>query len=946
MTAQPVDPSVDTFRLATDTEVEAALLPDHAALLTSKAVNLPVAVAEETFSVTRPEQMPHDLKWVFERPRKCAKKIDASRCHAPAAFGPGIIYTWRNQDGQVRYQFNPTWGVCDEHGAAWLPTNSDEQPVKYLFEPGPSIPLWVAKSMIERIKTAKNILFVEGTKQYLAVVSALLNEEDWLVVGIAGCQNWRSGGIPNAHIDELAADRSGTVAVAFDSDVLTNESVFDAGKALDLVLVAASGRKGCYLKIPVNMSAGNGVDDWLGSSVKPARRTTALLNQLTNADTCKALPAKFPGKRRVTVSDDDADAELFAPTKVKHALIDIEAGWVKVPDTRVKKDGYTEIKEGPIVAGFVPRIVRSYVVGDLHNITDRDVFHDIEVTQNGVVYEAINVSDAQIGKREGFDRLLRSMGMTAPAWVSDPYSHAQVLAAMRADSEINAVKGEAMSHTGWWDHPELGPVFLVPGGGISADGWITERKTMFERGSNRSKIDLCALETATQEEIRKAVETANEIFDAFDPEHQTFPLLLISQIALAASGLMSRGTPYVIGKRASGKSATVECGMTFYGRGIDPEVMIDQTGRKAVSVGYGLSNVMIALDDIKPTPADPEAYKATVKGVHGNSRRGYDGAKAGSSSMQMSDTSRTGWAPGQPEQTDPFFIMTGEIVPPELDPSTLERLFIHQHLSQHLRNGKRLNAIAGSGILALANAAYIQHTARSIVAAGGMGSWMLELIERSEALVEAYESDFPTADGPSKRTALVLGHRLIGASLWAAFCVEVGVWSEEYAERWEDAAVDTLVAAMHWHFDNYGTGSSSKSNRWIIDAVKNAVAGSPRWFIATSLATGITKVEQGTERRTMIGCGHSLTHDGESREYIALSGVKVAEALGMKSIEVEAALKTVAEPRLVKGSKRYTRPIKALNTSVSFYWIPREVWDAEADDIETPDNVVSIKAAG
>ena len=65
---------------------------------------------------------------------------------------------------------------------------------KYLFPKDAAAPLWVHPRIRDRVGNVKTVVFVEGTKQYLAAVSAAA--DDVLVVGLAGCWGWSHDGMP------------------------------------------------------------------------------------------------------------------------------------------------------------------------------------------------------------------------------------------------------------------------------------------------------------------------------------------------------------------------------------------------------------------------------------------------------------------------------------------------------------------------------------------------------------------------------------------------------------------------------------------------------------------------------------------------------------------------------------------------------------------------------
>jgi putative DNA primase/helicase len=106
----------------------------------------------------------------------------------------------------------------------------------------------------------KPLIFVEGTKQYLAAVTALVGGGDYTAVGLSGCNGWLQGGDP---VDDFGHLNLGgrDVITCFDADWTTNRDVYDAAKRLTDWLTLHGARTVKHISLP---GGGNtGLDDVL-----------------------------------------------------------------------------------------------------------------------------------------------------------------------------------------------------------------------------------------------------------------------------------------------------------------------------------------------------------------------------------------------------------------------------------------------------------------------------------------------------------------------------------------------------------------------------------------------------------------------------------------------------------------------------------------------------------
>ncbi len=139
--------------------------------------------------------------------------------------GGGLLFAITRPNGMTSYSFRPDAIDPDNPGRKY------EQPCKALGGPGNVLGLMPGDRHLIT-DTSVPIVFVEGAKKMLAVVSAARRSAAVvLVVSISGVWNWLSEGKPIA--DMLAIPVEGREAyIGFDSDVFRNPDVGGAARRL------------------------------------------------------------------------------------------------------------------------------------------------------------------------------------------------------------------------------------------------------------------------------------------------------------------------------------------------------------------------------------------------------------------------------------------------------------------------------------------------------------------------------------------------------------------------------------------------------------------------------------------------------------------------------------------------------------------------------------------
>ncbi len=136
---------------------------------------------------------------------------------------PGILFNVTRPNGEMSCSFRP-----DEVDPK-NPGHKYEQPCKALGGPGNVLAIPAGQRHLVD-DTSVPLIFVEGVKKMLAVVSAARAAGAVvLVVAISGVWNWLSGGQPIADLLEIPMEGR-EVYIGFDSDVFRNPDVTDAAR--------------------------------------------------------------------------------------------------------------------------------------------------------------------------------------------------------------------------------------------------------------------------------------------------------------------------------------------------------------------------------------------------------------------------------------------------------------------------------------------------------------------------------------------------------------------------------------------------------------------------------------------------------------------------------------------------------------------------------------------
>ena len=225
-------------------------------------------VEESLRSVTSIEELPADFK----------QKVDPS---APT----GILFRWQSpaDPEKVTWQFRPDTPIYGDNG----------RELKYIFPYRKGMP-----GTLRSVKSDGSVLVaVEGTKQGLAVASALRDLPEYVVASFPGATGWGKEGRLSPEWLALSRNKTKTYIV-LDADAGSNRMVYDAGHRFKAAL--GSGRNIKFVATPGGGT--EGIDDFL-AKLDDHDRAPILLDLFRTA-----IPKPAPkAPPRHVISDDDAD---------------------------------------------------------------------------------------------------------------------------------------------------------------------------------------------------------------------------------------------------------------------------------------------------------------------------------------------------------------------------------------------------------------------------------------------------------------------------------------------------------------------------------------------------------------------------------------------------------------------------------------------------------------
>lgn len=262
---------------------------EHLDFLAKQGISRDVAEAAGIYSVLERDDIPTEFrKW----PGRDAV--------------PGLIFPWRGYEGDGLLQLRPDRPV----------RKSDGTLAKYMFPKHSKLVLNVHPMMdalVDDTKIPK--IFVEGTKQPLAVISSLVSGADYAVIGMAGCWGFKQDHKEITDFKALGGVLPGSMAyLGLDADWQHNPLVWDAAKEVTGHLKALGAVDVHYILVPGGGT--DGLDDYLADQLDPG---AVMRNLIATAE--KTL-GRRPAKSRASTYFDNTKS-LLADTAAKQ-LIDTD----------------------------------------------------------------------------------------------------------------------------------------------------------------------------------------------------------------------------------------------------------------------------------------------------------------------------------------------------------------------------------------------------------------------------------------------------------------------------------------------------------------------------------------------------------------------------------------------------------------------------------------------
>ncbi len=253
-----------TIPLAADNMGRAApgtcrISTDHARLLEASAIAVCVAAEAGVYSVSQVADLPQEFR------------------HYGTKAVPALVFSYEGLGVPAVPQLRPD--------NAWPGSNGST--AKYLFPSGAVTPVTVHPRMRARVlDVQKPLVFVEGTKQYLAAVTALEGEHV-AAVGMSGCWGWSHDKKLTPGLLDIPLEGR-IVYLLLDADRTTNSHVFDAAAALAAQLTTIRGvAEVRYASLPTQGTSG--LDDVL--ALAPAAERGAVIRRIL------AEATEDPGER-------------------------------------------------------------------------------------------------------------------------------------------------------------------------------------------------------------------------------------------------------------------------------------------------------------------------------------------------------------------------------------------------------------------------------------------------------------------------------------------------------------------------------------------------------------------------------------------------------------------------------------------------------------------------
>jgi len=623
------------------------LTPDHKALLAKQGINEDIAKEWGITSAITEEDLPDDL------------------LNHEQTITPGLVYPLRTVDGTIYHQIRRDNPPLDENG---------KPQGKYLQTKGVGSIINVPQMMAERVGKAANVVIVEGTKQ--TINACLYAPDDMLIIGVQGCQNWKTDSMPSADLTrilvagdpDLAPEPDKTkraakkVTVIFDADVATNPNVYRAAKALRTAICTETGLSLNAVRFANLEFVGgtSGLDDYLGSQPEILRSGifANLVNLAGKLGRAPAAKTKSTGARTTN-------------TDGKKWCVDMEHGRIYSEQTVRGVDAGMDTTIRTVELAAAARIKRVESVIDeretgqaspktlvLQITTPGDATFESEA----LPHPDVRVPDARLSYiGEWLGALPGTEGVTVKR---DTRPNDDIAGAIREGSDdIESLA--ILPRTGWYlptgEDPKWG--WVAGNGAMTAEG-IDESVVARPAATDFHRIKLADPDLDVPSERKKVSDAVNAFIAARDLFNQPFQW----DVGVAAFGLsflpvVPNVSLAFFGQRSSGKSTIAQAISTAlnpaWGPNQTPMASFNASAAATDLLTTGMSDIFIHVDDFKPE-ASPKAAEKSRESLDGLLRRSYG---SGGRRRGTVDPGVGGLAVRATDDAAPLTIITGEEVP-------------------------------------------------------------------------------------------------------------------------------------------------------------------------------------------------------------------------------------------------------------------------------------------
>lgn len=837
----------------------------------------------------------------------------------------GVLYPLRRLDGIETFQLRLDNPPLDENG---------KPKHKYLQAAGLGSIINVPQSMADRVESATRLVFVEGTKQTIAASLAMADRPDTLVVGIQGCRNWSSEGVP---VQDLASVMTGReeIYIGLDADWRTNPNVWDAANELYELAGTYSGDAKVGL-ITISGGKTTGMDDILGTAQESER--PRMIENLIKKSLGK--PVRRPAaKKTVALTHTAADAK-----------VDLERGRI----TRLVSVAGEAREETILSVGA--RIVSAEAhidedTGETSNqmltlevtlpVNESDDFDDADEmdapaspSSRKTVRHKVRVSSRELANvGEWLDRLPGGIGVSIARKHKPDDDVANAIRSVSIDFDSTTV----ISHTGWALDRESNEWRWLEGAG--AIGMFD--KSLSLRGEPASRdfqaINLPDISGLSAPKVAAYARKFIMARDLIKKGREFSWDVAVASWALAFVGVVPKAAVCYFGPPSSGKSTIAQALASSLSPTWAPGSGTAMATFNARPAGMdllpnGLSNCFLHVDDLRPE-ADEQNMKLTLRAFDALLRRAH-----GSGGAVRGEINRSKDSLGvrKVDSSSPMMIITGEQIPSGdgFAASALDRaLFISVQPKSHFLSANELHQFesqAQSGDYTYATSSFLSWVAAQINDTKDMPDeiaknperyfefWRSRIEEMRQNLSSASDGEngiFPKDMKVSSRAQLLAASLLLGYNTALTWAFEIEAINESEYVALSDAFKEGLVRQVKEHTREVMGGNASEGDIALAQ-LRNAVSSG-------SVVLG----DDTDSHKPIVGKFWSSGNE----DYVAINHNSAASAIrfvgGGSTLS-----RALAEFAIPDSTGRRSRAIAIGGTRVQCTVIARKVWDGDQDD--------------